>query len=151
MLFVSTKIQGETNSESFYKLHKELKANAQAVYSNLSDGAHGHLALVLSDAQYALLVTAQPFVPPVHPGPLAIPDGTTGSMSTVLKEAHHKKKFASSAKSKASRKPSFSRSFRQLRLPTFLQSVTGQATLSEAQSMKSLHTSKISMTVSHHK
>ena len=88
MLFVFTKIQGETNSESLYKLHKELKANAQAVYSNLSDGAHGHLALVLSDAQYALLVTAQPFVPPVHPGPLAIPDGTTGSMSTVLKEAH---------------------------------------------------------------
>ena len=57
-----TKLQGEPNSESLlYKLHNELKANAQAVYSNLSDGNHGHLALVLSDAQYALL-TDQHFV-----------------------------------------------------------------------------------------
>ena len=64
-----------------------LKANAQAVYSNLSDGAHGHLALVLSDAQYAL-ITAQPFIRPVFPGPLAIPAGTTAPMALVLKEAH---------------------------------------------------------------
>ena len=82
-----TKIQGEPNSESLYKLRNELKANAQAVYSNLSDGAHGHLALVLSDGQYALL-TADAFVRPVFPGPLAIPAGTTAPMATVLKEAH---------------------------------------------------------------
>ena len=56
-----TKLQGEPNSESLYKLHNELKANAQAVYSNLSDGNHDHLALVLSDTQYALLLlTDQP-------------------------------------------------------------------------------------------
>jgi hypothetical protein len=82
-----TKLQGEPNSESLFKLRNELKANSQSVYSNLSDGAHGHLALVLSDAQYILL-TAQPFVRPVHPGQLAIPDGTTGPMATVLREAH---------------------------------------------------------------
>ena len=56
-----TKLPGEPTSESLHKLRTELKANAQSVYSNLSDGAHGHLALVLSDAQYAL-ITAQPFV-----------------------------------------------------------------------------------------
>jgi hypothetical protein len=44
------KLQGEPNSESLYKLRNELKANAQAVYSNLGDGGHGYLALVLSDA-----------------------------------------------------------------------------------------------------
>jgi hypothetical protein len=82
-----TRIQGEPNAESLFKLRNELKANAQAVYSNLSDGAHGHLALVISDAQYAVL-TALPFVRPVHPGPLAIPAGTTAAMSTVLKETH---------------------------------------------------------------
>jgi hypothetical protein len=43
-----TKLQGEPNSKYLHKLRNELKANAQAVYSNLSDGAHGHLALVLS-------------------------------------------------------------------------------------------------------
>jgi hypothetical protein len=82
-----TKLQGEPNSESLFKLRNELKANAQAVYSNLSDGAHGHLALVLSDAQYAIL-TDQPFVRPVFPGALNIPAGTTAPMATVLKEAH---------------------------------------------------------------
>jgi hypothetical protein len=85
-----TKLQGEPNAESLLKLRNELKAYAQSVYSNLSDGAHGHLALVLSDAQYALL-TNQPFVRPLHPGTLAIPDGTTGPMSTVMKEAHHER------------------------------------------------------------
>jgi hypothetical protein len=55
-----TKLQGEPNAESLLKLRNELKANAQSLYSNLSDGAHGHLALVLSDAQYALL-TNEPF------------------------------------------------------------------------------------------
>ena len=82
-----TKLQGEPTSESLFKLCNELKANAQSIYSNLSDGFHGHLALVLSAAQYALL-TDQPFERPVHPGPLVIPDGTTGPMSTVLREAH---------------------------------------------------------------
>jgi hypothetical protein len=82
-----TKLHGEPTSESLFKLRNELKANAQSVYSNLSDGAHCHLALVLSAAQYALL-TNQPFVQPVHPGPLAIPAGTTAPMATAMKEAH---------------------------------------------------------------
>jgi hypothetical protein len=82
------KVHGEPDSESLFKLRNELKANAQSVYSNLSDGAHGHLALVLSDAQYALL-TNQPFVRPVHPGELVIPPLTTGPMATTLKERHH--------------------------------------------------------------
>ena len=82
-----TKLQGEPTSESLFQLRNELKANAQAVYSNLSDGTHGHLALILSDAQYANL-TDQPFIRPTHPGSLAIPDGTTAAMATVMKEAH---------------------------------------------------------------
>jgi hypothetical protein len=84
-----TKVHGEPNSEALFKLRNELKANAQAVYSNLSDGAHGHLALVLSNAQYAL-ITNQPFVRPAHPGALTIPPGTTSPMSTVMKEQYHK-------------------------------------------------------------
>ena len=57
-----TKLQGEPNSESLYKLRNELKANAQVVYFNLSDGNHGHLALVLTNNQYALLTEDQPFM-----------------------------------------------------------------------------------------
>jgi hypothetical protein len=45
-----TKLQGEPDSASLFKLHNELKANAQSVYSNLSNGAHGailHLYLAM--------------------------------------------------------------------------------------------------------
>jgi hypothetical protein len=51
---------------------------------NLSDGVYGHLAPVLTDAQYLLLSNA-PFVIPVHPGVLQIPDGTTAAMIVALK------------------------------------------------------------------
>jgi hypothetical protein len=95
-----TKVHGEPNSESHYKLRNELKANAQAVYSNLSDGAHSHLALVITDVQYALL-TNQPFVHPVHPGALVIAAGTTGPMIRT----HTTNNSAYFVKSKASRKP----------------------------------------------
>ena len=50
-----TKIHGEPDSESLYKIRNELRANAKSVYSNLSDGAHGHLALVMAATQYALV------------------------------------------------------------------------------------------------
>ncbi len=80
-----TKIHGEPTSESLYKLRNELKANAQSVYSNLSDGAHGHLALVLDDVQYALL-TNQPFVRPTHPGALNMAANITAPTITVLKD-----------------------------------------------------------------
>jgi hypothetical protein len=82
-----TKIHGKPNSESLFKLRNELKANAQSVYSNLSDGTHGHLALVLNDAQYALLYNAT-FVLPVHPGTIQTPNGTTVAMVTAMKDAH---------------------------------------------------------------
>jgi hypothetical protein len=85
-----TKIHGKPTSESLYKLRNELKANAQSVYSNLSDGAHGHLALILSNAQYALL-TDIPFERPIHPGALVIPANTTGPMATVMKDEHHER------------------------------------------------------------
>jgi hypothetical protein len=86
---LTTKIHGEpTSSESLYKLRNELKANPQSDYCNLSDGAHGHLALILSDAQYALL-TDIPFERPIHPGALVIPANTTGRMATIMKDEHH--------------------------------------------------------------
>jgi hypothetical protein len=83
-----TKLQGEPNPENLLLLRNQLKTNAKNVFSNLSDGQHGHLALVLSDARHAL-ITAQPFVRPVFPGPLVIPAGTNAAMATVLRDAHH--------------------------------------------------------------
>ena len=64
-----------------------MKVNALSVYSNLSDGEHGHIALVLSASQYALL-TNQPFVLPKHPGVLSIPEGTTAALAVEERDKH---------------------------------------------------------------
>ena len=82
-----TQIRGQPSFETLSQLIRELKANAQCVHTNLGGGNLGHLGLVLTDAQYALISTAL-FVRPTHPGPLLIVAGTTGPMSTVLKEQH---------------------------------------------------------------
>ena len=54
----------------------EIKAKDKSIYSSLGGGAHGHLGLVLTNAQYAL-ISSTPFVYPTHPGPLIILDGKT--------------------------------------------------------------------------
>jgi len=86
-----TKIHGEPDSESLFKIRNELRAKAKSVYSNLGDGAHGHLALVMTATQYAL-VSNMAFVRPVHPGTLLIPPATTAAQAQVLHE-HHKEQF----------------------------------------------------------
>ena len=71
-----TPIRGEPTFEMIHKLRKEIKANAKSIYSNIRGGAHGHLGLVLMDAQYALIL-ATPCVYLTRPGLLIIPYGTT--------------------------------------------------------------------------
>jgi len=88
---LAPKIHGEPDSESLYKIRNELRANAKSVYSNLSDGAHGHLALVMKATQYAL-VSNMAFVRPVHPGVLLVPGNATGPQTQVLCE-HHKEQL----------------------------------------------------------
>ena len=71
-----TKIHGEPTYETVHHLHNQIKANAASVRSNLGGGAFGHLGLVVSAAQYALVSNAL-FVRPPHPGILVIPPGQT--------------------------------------------------------------------------
>ena len=72
-----------------HKLWNKIKAKSKSVYSNLWGGAHGHLGLVLTDAQYALIFTT-PFVHLSHPGPLIITDGTTTHVNSNMGIAHTK-------------------------------------------------------------
>ena len=51
-----------------------MKANASSVPCDLGGGAHGHLGLVLTAADYAL-VSATPYIRPNHPGTLTLPAG----------------------------------------------------------------------------
>jgi hypothetical protein len=47
---VLTPIKDTPGYSSLQKLQKELYANAQAMHSNAGGGNHGHLALVMPDA-----------------------------------------------------------------------------------------------------
>ena len=54
------RISGEPNADSLIKLKKQLKSNASSVASNLGDGLHGHLGLVINPAEYALVSPVLP-------------------------------------------------------------------------------------------
>ena len=82
-----TCIHGEPTFEGVRKLHKELMVNAQTVHSDLGSGAHGHLGLVLSPQQYALLSNVN-YNRPQHPGQLVILAGTTQHIARTMKEQH---------------------------------------------------------------
>ena len=56
-----TPIRGKPTFEMIHNLRNEIKANAKSVYYNIEGGAHGHLGLVITDAQYAL-ISPTPFV-----------------------------------------------------------------------------------------
>ncbi len=67
-----TGIHGEPTYESLRVIQNQLKANARSIHTTLGGGQHGHLGLVLTPAQYALL-SPHPYVRPHRPPPLVIP------------------------------------------------------------------------------
>ena len=82
------RIAGEPNADALIKLKKQLKANASSVTSNLGDGLHSHLGLmILNPVDYAL-ISQIPFDAPVHPGPLVIVQGTSATMATATHDTH---------------------------------------------------------------
>ena len=78
---------GEPTFEIIRTLHNLLKTNSSDVLTSLGGANHGYLGLLLSDASYAL-VSPAPFIRPLHPGILVIPDGTTLHMTTTLRDQH---------------------------------------------------------------
>ena len=81
------RISGKPNADSLIKLKKQLKSNASSISSNLGDGLHGHLGLVINPAEYAL-VSPVPLVAPVHPGVLVIAPGSTTTMAAAACNTH---------------------------------------------------------------
>ena len=82
-------IRGETTFKTIHKPRNEIKANVKSLYSNIGGGSYGHPGLVLTDAQYALILNAT-FVYPTHPGPIIIPDGTTAHIKPNMRITHTK-------------------------------------------------------------
>ena len=84
---VLTKITGRPTYSSLKIIKNELKANAGKVQCELGGGNNGHLGLILSDIEYALVNPIEPYVRPAHPGPVA-PVGTTQLLNTNLRDQY---------------------------------------------------------------
>ena len=72
---VLTKVTGKPDYESLNTIKNQLKANAGKVQCELGGGNNGHLGLVLTDVEYALVSPLVPYVRPGHPGAVC-PVGT---------------------------------------------------------------------------
>ena len=82
-----TKIHGEPTYDSIKRLHNEVKANAASVPSTLGGGVFGHLGLVLTPNQYAMVSNA-PFNRPNHPGQCIIPQNSTQAQIQAIRDTH---------------------------------------------------------------
>ena len=81
---VLTPIVGKPTNTSLSLLKRQLFTNAQAVTSHRGGGRHGHLAMLLSEADYVAR-TGVAFAPPVHPGPA--PNPPVGATAAQIAEA----------------------------------------------------------------
>ena len=85
---VLTKVHGILNYASLKLIKDELKANAASIISDLSGGINGHLGLVLTPAEYAL-ISPTPYIRYLQPQPLDIMATTTQHNTNHLRE-HYK-------------------------------------------------------------
>ena len=81
---VLTPIVGKPTNTSLSLLQRQLFTNARAVTSHRGGGRHGHLAILLSEADYVAR-TGVAFEIPVHPGPA--PNPPVGATAAQIAEA----------------------------------------------------------------
>jgi hypothetical protein len=79
-----TPIAGKPTNTTIQLLQRQLYTNARAVDSPRGGGTHGHMAMLLSDAEYIARARI-PFIIPLHPG--AAPDAAVGATAAQIAEA----------------------------------------------------------------
>ena len=77
-------IIGKPTNTTLQLRQRQLFTNARSVPSARGGGLHGHLAMLLSDADY-LARAGTAFVIPVHPGPPPLPVGTSAVIAVALR------------------------------------------------------------------
>lgn len=80
-----TPIEGKPTNTTLQLLQRHLFTNARSVPSARGGGIHGHLAMLLSPADYLLLRAGVPFLVPVHPGNPPEPIGTAAVIGVALR------------------------------------------------------------------
>jgi hypothetical protein len=82
---ILTPIVSEPTNPTIQLLQQELYANARAIHSTRGGGANGHLAIVMSDADYVARAGV-PFIIPIHPG--AAPVHALGATAPQITETN---------------------------------------------------------------
>ena len=83
------KVHGKPTYKSIKDMKDKLCANAAKITSDLGEGGHSHLGLVLTVTEYAN-VSATAYTYLAHPISLNIPAGTTNIVAATLREQHKK-------------------------------------------------------------
>jgi hypothetical protein len=79
-----TPISGKPTNTTLQLLQRQLYTNARSVPSARGGGLHGHLALLLSEADYIARVGVA-FAVPVHPGPPPVAVGTAAVVAVAIR------------------------------------------------------------------
>ena len=79
-----TPINGKPTNTTLQILQRHLFTHARSVASTRGGGTDGHLAILLSPADY-LLRASVPFIVPIHPGPSPGPVGTAAIIGVALR------------------------------------------------------------------
>ena len=84
-----TPIRGEPPPQNAPQYSKQYQGKRQVRLLQSHGRKHGHLGLVLTDAQF-MFISTTPFIYPNQPGLLIIPDGTTTHANSNMRIAHTK-------------------------------------------------------------
>ena len=82
------KIHGEPTFDKIKVIYDSLKANATSVPSSKGGGQHGHLGIVISPADYAL-ISLTPFHRTADPGEFVIPEGAINIDAVQIARARY--------------------------------------------------------------
>ena len=82
-------IRGKPTFKMLHNLQNKIKSNTKSVYSIIGGGVHGHIGLVLTDAQYAL-ISPTTFVYPTRPGTIIVPDSTASNENSNMQIFAHR-------------------------------------------------------------
>ena len=106
--------RGEPTFETLHKLQNKIKANEKYIYSNIRGGSHAHIGLVLTNAQYMIILNT-PFVYTNQLGTIIIPDRKcpTWTPTYILRK---KRKYVSFMKWRELSNPSYNILLPQLRM-----------------------------------
>jgi hypothetical protein len=78
-------VQGGTDYKTIHATGKLLQANARDIDTHLGGGYRGHLGIIVSEAEYAVIAPIHTWVTPEAPGraPLVIDTGTAAQLSAA--------------------------------------------------------------------